>query len=196
MKRKDLGDEHRLREVTPLRGYEECDGRKEEVVRLVVAEPDIAFTPFFFYTMELILRNFNMKGTVEAILDSLDDYDKIRTLKLKYKDGEDNFEELVFGAKFLAFLDWVMVCTGSTPGLKGNYPGNDGGAKFQELVKRYKKKNVQTIDDKEVTTFAWVEAFHDQWIGLLKKVKKNQTVSEMKGGIDEDDRVVSAASKD
>jgi hypothetical protein len=196
LKKKDLGDEYRLREVTPLRGYEEREGKKEEVVRLVVAEPDIAFTPFFFYTMELILRNFNMKGTVEAILEGLEDYDQIRTLKLKYKDGDDNFEELVFGAKFLAFLDWVMVCTGSTPGLKGNYPGNDGGAKFQELVKRYKKKNVQTIDDKEVTTFPWVEAFHDQWIGLLKTVKKDQTVSEMKGGIDEDDRVVSTRGAD
>ena len=152
MKKKDLGDEYRLREVTPLRGYEERDGRKQEVVCLVVAAPDIAFTPFFFYMMELILRNFNMKGAVQAILDNLEDYDEIRTLKLKYKDKEDSFEELVFGAKFLAFLDWVMVCAGSTAGLKGTYPGNDGGAKFQELVKRYKTKNVQTIDGNEVTT--------------------------------------------
>ena len=67
MKKKDLEDEYRLREVTPLRGYEERDGRKEEVVRLVVAAPDIAFTPFFFYMMELILRNFNMKATVQAV---------------------------------------------------------------------------------------------------------------------------------
>ena len=96
---------------------------------------------------------------------------------------------------FGKYFDWVMVCTGSTAGLKGTYPGN-GGAKLQELVKRYKKKNVQTIDDNEVTTYPWVEAFHDQWIALLKTVKKNQTVSEMKGGIDEDERVVSAAGKD
>ena len=119
----------------------------------------------------------------------MEDYDEIRTLKLKYKDKDDCFEELVFGAKFLAFLDWVMVCTGSTAGLKGTYPGNDGGAKFQDLVKRYKTKNVQTIEGNEVTTYPWVEAFHDQWIALLKTVQKNQTVSEMKGGIDEDDKV-------
>ena len=41
------------------------------------------FTPFFFYMMELILRNFKMTGIVEAILDGLEDYDEFRILKLK-----------------------------------------------------------------------------------------------------------------
>ena len=66
--------------------YEKRDGKKilrearwqEEVVRLVVAAPDIVFTPFFFYMMELILRNFNMTGIVEAILDVLEGYDEFR----------------------------------------------------------------------------------------------------------------------
>ena len=41
------------------------------------------FTPFFFYMMGLILRNFKMTGIVEAILDGLEDYDEFCILKLK-----------------------------------------------------------------------------------------------------------------
>ena len=89
-----------------------------------------------------------------------------------------------------------MVCTCSTAGLKESHPGNDGGVKFEELVERYKKKWVQTIDDKDVTTYLWIEACHGQWISLLKTVKNNQTANQTKGGFDEDDTVASAAGKD
>ena len=37
--------------------------------------------------MELILKNFNMKGTVEAILDSMEDHDEMRTLKTFVDDA-------------------------------------------------------------------------------------------------------------
>ena len=72
-KNDDIGDEYFCLKVTPFRGYEERDGKKEEVARLVVF-----FTPFFLYMMELILRNFNMTGIVEAILDVLEGYDEFR----------------------------------------------------------------------------------------------------------------------
>ena len=58
--------------MTPFRRYEERDGKKEDVVRLVVAEPNIAITLFVFYMTELILRDFNTTGNVEAILNDLE----------------------------------------------------------------------------------------------------------------------------
>ena len=59
---------------------------------------------------------------------------------------------------------------------------------------RYEKNIAQTIDGKEVTTYPWIEAFHDQWISLPKTITKNQTASQMKGGLDDDDRVRAAGA--
>lgn len=178
--------------MTPFRGFIERDGKREEIedARLVKAEPHNAFTPYFFFNMELILKNFKMAGTVEAILESLPSYEGIRTLSFKYTEGGTKYEELVFGSKFLAFLDWVMYSIGSTNGAKGSYSGNDGGRHFEEaLVGRYKHKVVQKINDEDVTTFPWIEAFHDQWIALLNYMKKKETRATMKRGLDEDDMV-------
>lgn len=172
-------------------GYEtKDDGSKEEVYRLENAEPRNSFTPIFFYFMERILKRFNMDGTVSAILESLDSYEDIRTLSLKSKDDKGaKYSELIFGPKFLAFLHWAMEAASTPPtAVKGGYVGNDAGKRFNKLIERYKVK--VTYEDGEVI-YPWVEAFHDEWIGVLNGLKDKKPVAAIdKNGMDADDLVI------
>ena len=104
--------------------------------------------------------------------------------RLSTSKGGTKYEELTFGAKFLAFLDLGMHSVGRSAG------GNDGGRQLEEeILGQYKHKVVQKINVENVTAYPWIEAFHDQLIALLRYLKKMQTRTRMRQCLDEDDMI-------
>ena len=188
--KKTFGEEYVRRVPTHFRGYTiDDDGKKTPVVRLEVATPRNSFTPFFFFIMELILKTLGIMETVEAILDGMESYEEIRTLKVKYvTPNGSKIEEDVFGVKFLATLNWVMYCTGSVQTTsKGGYAGNDGGETWKEIMTSLK---VVQKDDEGKEYNPWVDAFQDEWIAVLNaRAKERKRSAVMADGIDADDIV-------
>ena len=183
------GDKFVHRIPSPMRGFRADDEEKTEVTFVARTTSETAFTPMFFYFMDRILERFGMSKTISSIIDTLDDVTDLVNLSITSKEGSRKYSENLFSHKFIAFLDWVMVCSGSVYApQKNGYCGNDGGTKFDELCGKFKVKE----RNEEGGVFnPWVEAFTEEYIKHLKgKAQKSEKATfSASGCFDSDDEV-------
>ena len=190
------GDKFVHRIPSPMRGFRADDEEKTEVTFVARNTSETAFTPVFFYFMDRMLERFGMAKTINSIIDTLDNIDDLVDLKITSKEGSRQYSEHLFSHKFIAFLDWVMVSSGSVYApQKNGYCGNDGGTKFDELCGQFK---VKMKDDEGHVYNPWVVAFTEEYIKHLKgKASKCEKATfSASGCFDSDDEVKGGVVED